>query len=331
MRSHFTRALFLIAALGLAAAGCGKYSINNLRATQAFQTANEQYKKAEYKAAITEYSRAVQLNPDLGYAYFFLGNSYDNLYKPTKKGEPENDANLAKAVENYKIAIDKLKQSKEPAAARILKLSFEYLIASYGSEKLNDIEKAVPIAQELIAAEPNEPTNYQALGKLYEENGKYDEADAMFKKAIDVKPSDPLGYEVLAGYYNRQGEFDEQMSSLQKRATMEPNNPEAWHAMGPYYSEHAQKDLKLTKDQAKKYVLNGIEAEDKALAINPEYFEALAFKNILLRQQALYEKDPATQKKLIAEADVIKAKAEDIRKKQSAENAAAGSAKKKTK
>mgnify|MGYP003347201812 CR=1 FL=1 len=69
MRSHFTRALFLIAALGLAAAGCGKYSINNLRATQAFQTANEQYKKAEYKAAITEYSRAVQLNPDLGYAY----------------------------------------------------------------------------------------------------------------------------------------------------------------------------------------------------------------------------------------------------------------------
>jgi len=226
---------------------------------------------------------------------------------------------LNQAVENYKKAIDKLKNAKEPQAPKILKLSFEYLIAAYGQEKLNDIEKAVPFAQELIAAEPNEPTNYQALGKLYEENGRYDEAEAMFKKAIEVKPNDPLGYEVLAGYYNRQGEFDQQMQSLEKRAEMEPNNPEAWHAMGPYYQEKALKDTKLSKDQAKKYVQQGLEVEDKALKINPEYFEALAFKNILLRQQALYEKDPAVQRKLIADADVIKSHAEDVRKKQQAD------------
>jgi tetratricopeptide (TPR) repeat protein len=328
MRSHFARVLVLTAGIGLMTAACGKYSINNLRATQAFQTANEQYKKAEWKAAISDYTRAVTLNPDLGYAYFFLGNCYDNLYKPTKKGEPENDANLNKAVENYKLAIDKLKGNKEPQAGKILKLSFEYLIAAYGQDKLNDIEKAVPIAQELISAEPNEPTNYQALGKLYEENGRYDEAEAMFKKAMEVKPNDPLAYEVLAGYYNRQGEFDQQMDALEQRAKMEPNNPEAWHAMGPYYSEKALKDTKLSKDQAKKYVMRGLEVEEEALKINPEYFEALAFKNILLRQQANYEKDPAVQKKLLADADVIKAKAEDIRKKQSAE---ASAPKKKTK
>jgi len=95
MRSHFARVslvLSLTLGLGFVSAACGKYSINNLRATQAFQTANEQYKKAEWKSAIPEYTRAVTLNPDLGYAYFFLGNCYDNLYKPTKKGEPENDA-----------------------------------------------------------------------------------------------------------------------------------------------------------------------------------------------------------------------------------------------
>ena len=26
--------------------------------------------------------------PDLAIAYFYLGNSYDNLYKPARKGEP---------------------------------------------------------------------------------------------------------------------------------------------------------------------------------------------------------------------------------------------------
>jgi len=331
MRSQFVRVLALCAGLALLTAACGKYSISNLRATQAFQTANEQYKKADWKAAIPEYTRAVTLNPDLGYAYFFLGNCYDNLYKPTKKGEPDNDQNLTKAVENYKLAIDKLKVAKEPQAAKILKLSFEYLIAAYGSEKLNDIEKAVPIAQELINAEPNEPTNYQALGKLYEENGRYDEAEGMFKKAIEVKQNDPLAYEVLAGYYNRQGEFEQQMASLEKRAEMEPNNPEAWHAMGPYYSDKALKDTKLSRDQAKQYVLKGLEAEDKALKINPDYFEALAFKNIMLRQQANYEKDPAVQKRLLAEADTIKAKAEEIRKRNTADAAAGTAAKKKTK
>jgi tetratricopeptide (TPR) repeat protein len=329
MRSQFTRVLVLAVGLGLAAAGCGKYSINNLRATQAFQTGNEQYKKGEWKQAVQAYQEAVTLNPDLGYAYFFLGNSYDNLYKPTKKGDPENDANLTKAVESYKAAIDKLKGNHDPQAPKILKLSFEYLIAAYGAEKLNDIEKAVPIAQELIAAEPNEPTNYQALGKLYEENGRYDEAEAMFRKAIEVKPNDPLAYEVLAGYFNRQGEFDKTMDAFEKRAAMEPNNPEAWHTMGPYYYEKAFKDSKLPKETAKKYVMRGLEVEDKALAINPDYFEALAFKNILLRQEALYEKDPSVQKKLISQADEIKAKSIELQKRQNAEAAAGGKKKSK--
>jgi len=320
--------LVLVVGLGIATAGCGKYSISNLRATQAFQTGNEQYKKGEWKNAVQEYTRAVTFNPDLGYAYFFLGNSYDNLYKPTKKGEPENDAYLNKAVENYKLAIQKLKDVKEGQSAKYLDLSFEYLIAAYGSDKLNDIDKAVPFAQELIATQPNEPRNYQALAKLYEENGRYDEAEANFKKAIEVKPSEPTGYEILAGYYNRQGEFDKTMQSFETRAKMEPNNPEAWHTMGPYYSEKAMKDSKLSKDMAKKYVLRGLEVEEEALKINPQYYEALAFKNILLRQQALYEKDPAVQKKLLAEADEVKAKSIEMQKQQ---NADAASGKKKGK
>jgi len=321
MRSRFipVLVLFSIVGLSLTIAACGKYSISNLRATQAFQTANEQYKKGEYKIAIEEYEHAIKFNPDLGYAYFFLGNCYDNLFKSTKKGDPENDANLTKAVDNYKLAIEKLKGSTDPRGPEIRKLAFEYLISAYGADKLNDIEKAVPIAQELIASEPNEPTNYQALGKLYEENGRYDEAEAMFKKAIEVKPNDPLSYEVLAGYYNRQGNFEKTMEAYEKRATMEPNNPEAWHQMGPYYSEKAMKDLKLPKEVAKKYVMRGLEVEDKALSINPEFWSAMAYKNILLRQQATYEKDPAKQKELLAQADQIRAKSIELQKKQNSE------------
>jgi hypothetical protein len=75
---------------------------------------------------------------------------------------------------------------------------------------------------------------------------------------------------------------------------------------------------------AKKYVMRGLEVEDKALAINPEYYEALAFKNILLRQQANYEKDPALQKRLLSQADEVKAKSLELQKKQNAEVASGG-------
>ena len=84
----------LVAALSAGVAGCGRYSISNIRSLKAFQDANNLYKKAEYKAAIERYEASIHHNPELGFAYFFLGNSYDNLYKPAKKGEPDNDVNL---------------------------------------------------------------------------------------------------------------------------------------------------------------------------------------------------------------------------------------------
>jgi phytoene dehydrogenase-like protein len=75
--------------LSVATAACGRYSISNIRSLKAFQDANALYNKADYRAAIERYEAAIAHNPDssnaiLGFAYFFLGNSYDNLYKPAR-------------------------------------------------------------------------------------------------------------------------------------------------------------------------------------------------------------------------------------------------------
>ncbi|MGE5837475.1 MAG: tetratricopeptide repeat protein [Acidobacteriota bacterium] len=321
MRARVIRLAVLVVALAVGAAACGKYSISNIRSLKAFQDANALYKKGEYSRAAQRYTDAVTLNPDLGFAYFFLGNSYDNLYKPGRRGEPENDANLPKAAENYRLAVEKLSNSTDPKEQEIRKLSFEYLIAVYGPEKLNDFTKAEPVAKELIAIAPNEPTGYQTLGRMYEDVGRYDEAEQMLQKAISLRPNEALGYMLLAGYYNRQGEFEKTIDAWKARAKAEPNNPEAWHTIGVYYFDKLHRDtnfVKTQRDKAMAYTLDGIEAENKALSLNGEYFEALTYKNILLRQQALLEKDPAKQKQLIQDADVLKAKAEELQKKQNA-------------
>ena len=46
--------------------------------------------------------------------YFYLGNSYDNMYRPARKGEPANDALMQKAVDNYKLASEKLTEESTP-------------------------------------------------------------------------------------------------------------------------------------------------------------------------------------------------------------------------
>jgi tetratricopeptide (TPR) repeat protein len=311
-------AVFAIVCLSVAAAGCGKYSISNIRSLKAFQDANNLYRKGEYRQAITRYEDAVRFNPDLGFAYFFLGNSYDQMYKPSRKGEPENDALLPKAVENYRIAIDKMRNATDEKEKEIRRLAYEYLIDAYSAQKMNDFSKAEPVALELISLNPNDASAYTALGNLYEGQGMYEQAEAQFKKVIEIAPNDAQGYLVLAGFYNRQGEFEKTMTAFADRARIEPNNPEAWHAMGTFYSDNVTRNKTLPKAKMLEYVLAGIQAEDKALGINPEFHDAIVYKNILLRQQALLVTNPADQRRLTEEADRLYKQAEQLRQKQGA-------------
>ena len=306
MRSRFTKLAVLVIGLSVVTAACGRYSISSIRSLKAFQDANRYYQRGEYEAAIGRYEDAVALKPDLGFAYFFLGNSYDNLYKPARKGEPDNDAHLPKAVANYERAIEMLAGSEDPQEQEIHKLSYDYLIAAYGTDKLDDFDKAEPVARQLIALDPSEPSVYQALAKMHEDRGEYEVAEGLYLEAIDARPNDAFGYQILAGYYNRQGDFDKTMEAWYSRADVEPNNPEAWHTIGTFYQDKVFRDKALSRTVARDYVLKAVDAEDSALAINPDFAEALIYKNILLRQQALYERDPAVQQALLAEADELR-------------------------
>ena len=313
----------LIVGLGVLTAACGRYSISNIRSLKAFQDANALYQRGDYKAAIERYEASVAHNPDpsneiLGFAYFFAGNSYDNLYKPARKGEPENDSYLPKAVEYYEKAIQQLANAEGENQRNIRQRSYEYLIQAYGPDRLDNFEKAVPVARQLIDLQPDEPAFYQALGKMYEDQGDYVQAEALFRQAVDVRPNDPFGYQILAGYYNRQGEFEKTIEAFRKRADLEPNNPEAWHVIAAYYQEKAYRDKALPRATHIDYTMKGIEAENRALALNGDYADALVIKNILLLMQANFERSPARQKELTAEADRLRNRAMELMAKQSA-------------
>lgn len=316
MKTRFRTAPIVAAALtiglGAASAGCGKYSYNNLKAMKAFKDANVAYQAQDWKKAVDRYEDAIAANPDLNAGgvtpYFFLANSYDNLYKPARAGEPENDAYIQKAIENYKIAAQK-------DTGQMRTRAMEYLVAAYGPDKLNDPAQAEPIVNQMIQMDPNEPANYFYLAKIYEDAGRYEDAEQTLLKAKSVKPNDPVVYTTLSGFYNRQGDFPKTMEALHQAADLEPNNPEGYHRLAVFYWEKAFRDHRLGKAEKVEYLQKGVEAENKALSLNANYAEAMTYKNILLRLQANETTDPKERERLIKEADQLRNRAIEIGKK----------------
>ena len=299
--------LALVAGLGLALAGCGK--IGEVRAMKAFKDANKLYAASDWKPAADKYEQAIAMNPEFATIYFYLGNSYDNLYRPARKGEPANDALLQKAVANYKLASEKITDNE-----KLRQLALEYLVASYGPDKLNDATMAEPVVKRMIELSPKEPTNYFALAKIYEDSGEYELAEQTLLQSKEAKSNDPAVYMQLAGFYNRKGDFAKTIDALGERIKVEPNNPEAHYTLATYYWDEAYRDFRLNDKDKLQYVMSGVAAVEKAIQIKPDYMEAITYKGLLLRLQANLEKDRAKQLQLLKEADDLRDKANEMRK-----------------
>ena len=308
-----SKAAVLAAVVGLAGLGATACSqVETLKARMAFKDANAAYQSQDYRVAAEKYQQALEHKPDLAVAYFYLANSYDNLYRPTRKGEPENDRYLQLAVENYKKATETIEEPK------LRTLSYEYLLATYGADKLNDPSQAEPIVRKMIEMDPGEPSNYFGLAKIYEDAGNYEEAEAALIQARDAAPKNTDVYMQLAGFYNRQGEFDKTIDALRQRAAQEPDNPETHYTIATYFWDKTFRDHRLRDPDKREYIQQGLEAVDKALAIKDDYTEAIVYKGLLLRLQANLEKDRAKQLALNKEADALRDKATALRKRQSA-------------
>ena len=311
----------LIVAITMPLVSCAFF--DQLSAMRTFKDANFLYGRGDYEAAIEEYQvvlDAVRADPEgelaqgMSIAYFYVGNSYDSLYKPAFAGERENDEFLSNAEEYYQLAADNIPN------AEFQKLAMQYLVSVYGPDKLNDPTRRSQMLQQMLTLEPENPDNYFVLAQLYEESGLAEDAEMIYQAAVELNADDPNGYLQLAGFYNRTGDFESTIQQLQERARVEPNNPEAYYTISTFYWEKAFRDFRITQDQKAEYVMAGLGAADQAIGLNENYVDALVYKNILLRKQAgmlvCEDTDDAAciseQEGLIAEADTLRDRAQEI-------------------
>lgn len=320
-------AIAIVTAIGATVAGCGQ--IGMLKGKMAFKDANALYGAENYAGAAKRYEDALAAGcvndtcnpPELNYAHFFLANSYDQMYRPAKKDDPENRALLTKAEQHYRKAVELSPD------AEYKKRALQYMVGLQKPDKLNNPAEAEVIVKQLIEMDPGDTTNYYQMSSLYEDANDYEKAEEQLLKAREVKPDDPDVYAQLAGFYKKRGDFDKEIQAWTMRAEKIPDSPEAQHTIAATYWEKACVHKAAAclptappSDAVKmKYILAGLEAEDKALKIREDYVDALIFKNLLLRSQALLQ--PQNQQKLLSEANQLQERVAEIRKRR--ESAAA--------
>ena len=165
---------------------------------------------------------------------------------------------------------------------------------------------AIALPAPLVQQPPRDPRAADVSRAQAAENAK---AQAALEQEIAASPDSIELRTKLAKLQLASGDFDKAMATIEQIEAIEPMNREHPQRTAVFYWEKAFRDHTITEAQKRTYIQAGIAATDRALARDPEYVEALTYKNILLRMQAQLEADPATQQHLIAQADELRTRA----------------------
>ena len=166
-----------------------------------------------------------------------------------------------------------------------------------------------------IAAAPGASvTLYYELSRLQERRGANAEAEATLQAGRRAFPGHDGMLTQLTQFYLRTDSFDKAIAVLEDAAAADPSNPAGHHRVATFYEEKVRKSTDLSPTEKLTYIQAAIAAEDRALTHNPEYVDALIYKNILLRHQANLETDSSRRPQLLAEADALRNRAIELRK-----------------
>jgi tetratricopeptide (TPR) repeat protein len=327
MRTRYlTPALAALLPLAMAGVGC-----NLVRAKAAFKDGNRLYKEENYRKAIDEYQRAVDLKPDFAEAHFYLASSEQSLYRPGKEGE-ENKQRLDQAIEHYEKSLE-VNKGGTPNLQQLRLNSLGALTAIYSEPPLSNYEKALGFAEQLVKDNPNDNKNLYAMANLYEKFGRVAEAEQTYLRVTEQNPKDAKACGALAAFYNkplwddkgevfvdgqtkgaRRAKFDAAITTLEKCADIDPGDPSGHYKLAMFYWDKAYRDPLIDDKQKNELADKGIATVDIALQAKPDYWEAIIAKNLLYRVKAQVATTPAARKQYLEQALLLQKQAMDLRK-----------------
>jgi len=167
---------------------------------------------------------------------------------------------------------------------------------------------------------PDDRIARDALINMYLNANRTSQAIDYFRNYLNEHPADLEAVKSIATLYAKQGDFNESLNWYQKITLLDSKNAESFYIYGVVCYEKVAKNPPQDDNEKMSIIEKGKGALQHAIDMRPEYFEAMAYLNLLWRQQALLDAktDPAKAQADVAQADIIRNKAIEIINKKKA-------------
>lgn len=213
----------------------------------------------------------------------------------------------------------------DPARKRALKAEADRAFSRF--EDANPNRGAVPSAppaSEFASLPPppppppRMPSDFEkamAEGSNLVAGKQYTAAAALWEKLIKSNPEFPPPHYLRANALLLAGQRQAVDAGLKAARTSIGAGAESRHMAATYLFDMVTSNKAIAASDARMLLGEALLMADDALKKNPKYWEAVVYKSLIVRTQAKYETNPAVARKLIAEADRLRAQAEALRPK----------------
>lgn len=216
------------------------------------------------------------------------------------------NANYAIAVEHFKRAVDLDPGFMNARLYLATAYMSQYVPGAPSEDNKRNAEAAEKGFLDVLEREPSSVLAVGYLGSLAFNQQKLDEAKKWYQKLIEMDSTQKTAYYTI-GVIDWTKCFQPQTEAWAKLG-MRPEDP------GPIKDKKAREELRAKNEAVAQ---EGITMLEKALQIDPDYDDAMAYMNLLYRQKAFIAETAEDNKKLQDDADQWMQKALATRKKKS--------------
>jgi tetratricopeptide (TPR) repeat protein len=169
-------------------------------------------KEEDFETAIGMFSKAIEIDPEYGLAYWGLGNLYESRFVRT-----DNQIYLDNMLENYEKAFE-----INPNLAEA------HLGLGWAHFYKEDLAKAHQSFKRALEIEPSNLFINFHIGGFLKSIGLFRAAIPFYRRAIEIDPTYTLSYDILAMCYMYLGEYKKAVGVLEDALGVEPDNSDLY-------------------------------------------------------------------------------------------------------
>jgi tetratricopeptide (TPR) repeat protein len=210
------------------------------------------------------------------------------------------------AVEKFKLATELDPELINARLYLATAYASQYVPGSMDDENMQIGEQAIAEFQKVLQTEPNNLGSISGIASMYFQMNQMEEAKEFYRKQIALDPQNPEPYYSI-GVIDWKETYQPRMV-LKTRLNLQPTDP-----------IRDAKERTALRERNAPLIDEGMEMLNKAIALRPDYDDAMAYLNLLYRERADLMDTPEEREEQLKTADMWTDRALEIKRQKAQE------------